>query len=95
MPLTPIAEKIERGLNKVPFAESLKLDCGEDGMIVIQDGVLSREDANADCTILMSRGNLEKLVSGKLNPMTAFMMGKIKVSGDVSIAMRLGQLLKG
>ncbi|MCK0141372.1 SCP2 sterol-binding domain-containing protein [Aliiroseovarius sp. F20344] len=95
MPLTPIAEKIERGLTKVPFDESLKLDCGEDGVIVLQDGVLSREDAETDCTISMSRSNLEKLMKGDLNPMAAFMMGKIKVSGEVAIAMRLGQLLKG
>ncbi|WP_133485225.1 SCP2 sterol-binding domain-containing protein [Aliiroseovarius marinus] len=95
MPLTPIVEKIERGLTKVPFDESLKLDCGEDGVIVLQDGVVSREDADTDCTIAMSHANLQKLMKGDLNPMTAFMMGKIKVSGDMSIAMRLGQLLKG
>ena len=95
MHLTHIAEKIERGLTKVPFEESLELDCGEDGVIVLQDGMLSRDDVDTDCTIAMSHANLEKLMKGDLNPMTAFMMGKIKVSGDVSIAMRLGQLLKG
>lgn len=95
MPLTPIYEKIERGLTKVSFDESLKLDCGEDGVIVLQDGALSRDDTDTDCTIKMSRSNLEKLMTGDLNPMTAFMMGKIKVSGDMSVAMRLGQLLKG
>lgn len=95
MPLTPIAEKIERGLQKRPFEESLKLDCGEDGVIVLQDGALSREDTDTDCTIAMTRGNLEKLVKGKLNPVSAFALGKIKVTGDISIAMRLGQLLKG
>lgn len=95
MPLTQIAEKIERGLAKHPFEESLKLDCGDDGVIVLCDGVLSRDDQPTDCTITMTRANLEKLMAGKLNPMTAFAMGKIKVSGDVSIAMRLGQLLKG
>lgn len=95
MPLTPIAEKIERGLKKRPFAESLKLDCGDDGVIVLQDGALSRDDADTACTISMTRDNLEKLMAGNLNPVSAFAMGKIKVTGDLSIAMRLGQLLKG
>ena len=94
MPLSPIAEKIQRGLTRKPFEESLKLDCGDDGVIVLQDGALSRNDADTDCTISMTRDNLEKLVKGNLNPVTAFAMGKIKVSGDISIAMRLGQLLK-
>lgn len=95
MPLTPIAEKIQRGLQKRPFEESLKLDCGEDGVIVLKDGAMVRADQETACTISMTRDNLEKLVKGKLNPVTAFAMGKIKVSGDVSIAMRLGQLLRG
>ncbi|MCK0140150.1 SCP2 sterol-binding domain-containing protein [Aliiroseovarius sp. F47248L] len=95
MPLTPIAEKIKRGLKKRPFDESLKLDCGDDGVIVLQDGALLRDNIDTTCTISMTRDNLEKLMAGKLNPVSAFAMGKIKVSGDVSIAMRLGQLLKG
>lgn len=95
MPLTPIAEKIERGLKKRPFDESLKLDCGDDGVIILRDGAVSRDDTDTACTISMTRDNLEKLMAGKLNPISAFAMGKIKVFGDVSIAMRLGQLLRG
>jgi putative sterol carrier protein len=34
-----------------------------------------------------------KLLSGKLNPMTAFALGKIKVSGDMSVALKLSQLV--
>jgi putative sterol carrier protein len=36
---------------------------------------------------------LLRLISGDQNPMTAFMMGKIKVDGDVGMAMRLKDLL--
>ena len=41
----------------------------------------------ADCTIKISRKNLEKLVNGKLNPMTAFLTGKIKVGGNMAKVM--------
>ncbi|MBT2131825.1 SCP2 sterol-binding domain-containing protein [Aliiroseovarius lamellibrachiae] len=95
MPLTDIAAKISRGLAKHPLDESLKLDCGEDGVIALVDGAVSRENVDTKCTVAMSKDNLEKLMRGKLNPMTAFMTGKIKVDGDVSIAMKLGKLFKG
>jgi putative sterol carrier protein len=33
------------------------------------------------------------VLSGKLNPAMAFMSGKIKVQGDMALAMKLQQLL--
>jgi putative sterol carrier protein len=33
------------------------------------------------------------LVSGELDPTTAFMTGKIKVSGDMSVALKLQRVL--
>lgn len=47
-----------------------------------------------NCTLTMSEGNFAKLATGKLNPTTAFMMGKLKVKGDLSLAVRLQSLLK-
>lgn len=95
MPLSKIAEKIQRGLSESSFTDSLKFDCGEDGVIVLADRHVSLEDRETDCTIRISADNLAKLIAGKLNPMTGVMMGKLKVTGDVSVAMKLGQLLKG
>ncbi|SDI79568.1 SCP2 sterol-binding domain-containing protein [Aliiruegeria lutimaris] len=95
MSLTAIAETIEKGLSKSDFTDSLKFDCGTAGVIMIADKQVSLEDGPAACTLKMSVENLEKLVTGKLNPMTAVMMGKIKVGGDPSVAMKLGKLLKG
>ena len=51
------------------------------------------EDRPAQCTIHMTADNLRKLIQGKMNPMTGFAMGKIRVSGDMALAMKLGQLL--
>lgn len=88
-----IAEKIQSGLSGKSFDGSLKFDCGDDGVIVLSDGAATTTDAETDCTIRMTRNNLIKLLTGKLNPMTAVMMGKMKVSGDMAVAMKLGQLL--
>ncbi len=95
MTLDIVAEKIRKGLARSDFTDSLKFDCGPAGVITLSGGQVSLEDGPAACTLKMSADNLEKLVTGKLNPMTAVMTGKIKVGGDPSVAMKLGKLLKG
>ncbi|ETX15019.1 sterol carrier protein [Roseivivax halodurans JCM 10272] len=94
MTLEDIRAKLQRGLDRRPIEDTLKFDCGEDGAITLSGSEARLADAPADCTIRISRSNLEKLMGGALNPMTAFAMGKIKVSGDMSVAMKLSQLLK-
>lgn len=95
MALEEIAERIRAGLGGKAFDGSLKFDCGEDGVIVLADGSATTEDRDADCTLSLSQENLVKLLTGKLNPMTGLMMGKLKVSGNPAVAMKLSQLLKG
>ena len=94
MSLDAIADIIRAGLARYDFAESLKFDCGPDGVISLAEGRVSMEDTPAACTLTLSAENLDKLVRGRLNPMTAVMLGKIRVGGDPTIAMRLGKLLK-
>lgn len=94
MPLTKLTETLNKGLQNVDLGNSLKFDCGTDGVIVLNDGAATNTDQDTDCTIKMTTANLEKLIAGKLNPMTAFAMGKIKVTGDMGVAMKLGSLLK-
>ena len=95
MALEEIAERIRASLGGKAFDGSLKFDCGEDGVIVLADGSATTEDRAADCTLSLSQDNLVKLLTGKLNPMTGLMMGKLKVSGNPAVAMKLSQLLKG
>ena len=72
---------------------SLKFDCGTDGIIVIDGSVvpntISNEDRETDCTIGISVENLQAMLDGELNGVSAFMSGKIKVEGDMSVAMKL------
>ena len=88
-----IAEKIGVGLSGKSFEGSLKFDCGDDGVIVLADGTASTQDQTTDCTIKITQDNLVKLLTGKLNPMTGVMMGKLKISGDMGVAMKLGKLI--
>lgn len=92
--LEQIVERMQQELENKAFDGSLKFDCGDDGVVVLADGTASLEDQDTDCTIRISQDNLVKLLTGKLNPMTGVMMGKLKVSGDMGVAMKLGNLLK-
>lgn len=93
MPLDAIAANISRTLETRTFTGSLKFDCGKAGVIVLADGTASTTDRDADCTLKISEENLVKLLTGKLNPMTGVMMGKLRVSGDMTVAMGLARLL--
>ena len=76
---------------------TLKFDCGADGVIVL-DGVsspntVSNTDAETDCTVTVSLENLQAMMDGQFNSVTGFMSGKLKVSGDMSVAMKLQRVV--
>jgi putative sterol carrier protein len=93
MALEDIAQGISKALQGKSFEGSLKFDCGTDGVITLAEGAASTNDRKTDCTITVSQDNLIKLLKGKLNPMTGVMMGKLKISGDMGTAMKLGKLI--
>ncbi|MEZ5911141.1 MAG: SCP2 sterol-binding domain-containing protein [Paracoccaceae bacterium] len=93
MPLDAIAADISKTLETRAFTGSLKFDCGAAGVIVLADGTATTADRDTDCTLTLSEENLVKLLTGKLNPMTGVMKGKLKVSGDLGVALGLAKLL--
>ncbi len=75
----------------------LKFDCGADGVVLI-DGksipnTVSNADGPADCTVAITLENLNALLTGALEPVTGFMTGRFKVSGDMSVAMKLQRVV--
>jgi len=93
MSLDAIVGKIRESVAESGFDKSVKFDLGSDGVIVVDGQTVSTQDAGADCTITISKGDFEDLIAGELNPTMAFMSGKIKVAGDMSIAMQLSQII--
>ena len=61
-----------------------------DGKVSVSQGVM----AEPQLTVKTSTEVAEKLLRGSLNPVMAFMTGKIKVSGDMALGMKLFSLLK-
>lgn len=90
-----VSEMQAKAASAAPLGSTLKFDLG--GECIYIDGnngnAVSAEDKEADCTIKVAKDDLVALSTGDLNPMTAFMSGKIKVEGDMSIAMKLQSIL--
>ena len=61
-----------------------------DGKAIVSEGA----SAPADITITMASNDFSDMVEGKLDSVGAFMGGKLKVKGDMMLAMQLQSLLK-
>jgi len=65
----------------------------DEGVVFIDEDEVRAEDAPADCTMTASAETFEGILDGDINPTAAFMSGRLKVEGDMGLAMKLGSLL--
>ncbi len=93
MSLDAIAEKMSKSADGSGFSRSVKFDCGEDGLVVINGETVSTDDQDTECMISLSKDDLEAMIAGDLDPTAAFMQGKLKIDGDMSVAMALSQII--
>jgi len=73
----------------------VKLDFGSEGAVML-DGVanqVTEDSGDADTTIKVDWSDWQDMTDGKLDGMTAFMQGKLKVEGDMGNAMQLQGVL--
>jgi putative sterol carrier protein len=75
------------------FAGSVKFDVEDEGVITVQDGDVSTEDGEADVTISASLDTFREIFDGELSPTAAYMTGRMKIDGDMGMAMKLSQVL--
>jgi len=80
------------------LGKTVKLDLGDQGVIYIDGAAVpntvTNEDKPADATVSMAWDDFMALSNGQLDPMMAFMQGKLKIAGDMMIAQKLAPLLK-
>ncbi len=76
------------------MGKTLKIDLKGEGIIFVSGAQVSHDDGPADCTVLVSRDDLAALAQGRLDPMTAMMRGRLKIQGDMAVAMKLQSMLR-
>ena len=92
MSVQDIAAQMKDKVASSGFDRSVKFDLGGAGVIVIDGNTVSTTDGPADCTIKVSMDDFKDLIAGDLNPTAAFMQGKLKIEGDMGLAMKLQKL---
>ncbi|MTB49699.1 SCP2 sterol-binding domain-containing protein [Lewinella sp. W8] len=97
MTLAEFTEKTREAAKNAPnLGKSIKLQLDE-GVVHIDmtedEAQVTNEDKEADTVVITSIDTLDKLRTGALNPMMAMMSGKVKIKGDMGLAMKLQSLL--
>jgi putative sterol carrier protein len=93
-----LVARMQEGQAWVP-GKKVKIDFGGDQGAIMLDGAAQQvsdipSDADAaDTTIRVGWDDWQQMAAGQLDGMTAFMMGKLKVEGDMSNAMQLQGVL--
>ena len=70
------------------LGKSIKFDLKGEGFIHVDGAEVTNEDKPADLTIILTKSDLEDLGQGRLDPMSAVMTGRMKLS-DMGLAMQL------
>jgi putative sterol carrier protein len=105
MAITSVKEALDGILNADPSKVAginavILFDLSGEGggkwTLKLADGKIGLEEGETDSpamTLSMSAQDFVTMTNGDLNPMAAFMQGKIRITGDMSLAMRLQNIL--
>ena len=96
--LADITTKMKEGAaKKSSFGNTVKFSTDQ-GCVYIDGNAnpptVSNDDKAADCTLKMDFADFAALIGGQLDGMTAFMTGKLKIEGDMGVAMKLQSILR-
>jgi putative sterol carrier protein len=72
---------------------SVRFVIEDEGVVRIDETGASADDGEADCTMTASAETFQGMLDGEINPTAAFMSGRLKVDGDMGLAMKLGSIL--
>ena len=91
--ITKAVEALNEKMGDDGFDGSIKIYIEDEGSIIIDGNGARAGDEDADCTLSANAETFEGMLTGDVNPTSAFMTGGLKVDGDMSAAMKLGALL--
>lgn len=99
MSLENLTEKITQKLASAAGMNArVKFDFGDDGKIFVDatqsPPVVSHDDAESDVTLVCTMDTFAGILSGTQDPNIAFLMGKLKIQGNMGLALKLNAFLE-
>ena len=70
-----------------------KFEIDDEGAIIIDEGGARASDDPADVTLSASADTFQDILTGNLDATSAFMTGRLKLDGDMGIAIHLRSIL--
>lgn len=75
------------------FDGTAKFEIKGEGSIMVDGEGVREGDDDADVTMIASAETFQGIMEGDVNPTMAFMSGKLKIEGNMGMAMKLGSAL--
>ena len=99
MSLETITQEIEKKLAQAYGLDArVKMDFGTDGCVLVDatqsPAIVSNDDGDADVVLNCSINLFKDIAKGDQDPTMAYMMGKLKIQGNMGLAMKLASLLE-
>ena len=91
--ITSAVAALNEKMGGAGFDGTAKFAIEDEGSIIIDENGASASDADADVTLSASAEVFQAILEGEENPTAAFMTGKLKVDGDIGLAMKLSGVL--
>lgn len=94
--LKALGRRLDRILAEVPpLGAAVQLDLGADGRLLVdtrrRPPAVTPGSGPAACTLAMRLDTLERVLTGEIEGVRAFMRGEMTISGDVELAVRLNE----
>lgn len=76
---------------------TVRFDIADEGSVMV-DGTatppsVAAGDGDADVVVAADAETFQSLLEGDIDPMAAYMTGKLKIQGDMGLAMKLAKVL--
>jgi len=91
--LEKAAAELNDKLSAGGFDASAKFEINGLGAIILDSDGARVSDEEADVTLSADTETFQEILTGELNPTSAFMTGKLSVDGDMGVAMKLASVL--
>ncbi|NUH64793.1 SCP2 sterol-binding domain-containing protein [Sulfitobacter sp. S0837] len=75
------------------FDGTAKFDIEDEGTVMMDENGARAGDDEADVTLSADAETFQSILEGDTNPTSAFMTGKLKIDGDMGMAMKLAAVL--